>query len=284
MTLTQLKEHIIHTLLAIYPKDEIVSFLYLLSEHYLNLRRIDFSLQPNHKITEIQWANFEAAIDKLKKEEPIQYIIGKTIFYDESFMVNHHVLIPRPETEELVDWIIRDHQNTKEPLKILDMGTGSGCIPISLKKHLRQSDVFAMDISEEALEVAKRNAEALDVSIHWLHEDILTIKSFETSLDIIVSNPPYVRMLEKNEMAPNVLDNEPHLALFVENDDALLFYRKIASFASTYLKDTGILYFEINQYLGLETKVLVEQFGFDVVLKKDLNGNDRMLKATKRSI
>lgn len=284
MTLTRLKEYIIQTLSGSYPKDEIVSFLYLLSEHYLDLRRIDFSLQPNHKITETQWAHLEEAINRLKHEEPIQYIMGKTQFYDEFFTVNHHVLIPRPETEELVDWIIKDHQNSKESLKILDIGTGSGCIPISLKKHLAYSEVYAMDISEEALAVAKNNAKALEVSIHWLHEDILTAKSFETSLDVIVSNPPYVRILEKNEMASNVLDNEPHLALFVADDDALLFYRKIASFASTYLKESGTLYFEINQYLGLETKALVEQFGFDVVLKKDLNGNDRMLKATKRNI
>ena len=282
MTLTQVKQYILNTLLDYYPKDEILSFLYLLSEHYFNLKRIDFSIQSNHKITAAQLANFKEAVGRLKQQEPIQYIIGETIFYDKSFIVNKSVLIPRPETEELVDWILNDSKEKKAPLKVLDIGTGSGCIPICLKTHLKESEVFAIDVSEEALVVAKQNAERHNTNIHWLHQDILTADTLKTTLDIIVSNPPYVRMLEKGEMAPNVLDNEPHLALFVTDEDALLFYRKITALAKKFLNHSGVLYFEINQYLGAETKEMVENFGFEVVLRKDLNGNDRMLKATKK--
>jgi release factor glutamine methyltransferase len=200
------------------------------------------------------------------------------------FEVNPNVLIPRPETEELVDWII-ESQNSElrtQKLKILDIGTGSGCIAISLAKNLPNAEVFALDVSEQALATAQRNAESNQVQIQFIHQSILETEDFEHQFDIIVSNPPYVRDLEKQEIKKNVLDNEPHLALFVADNDALLFYRKIAQLAQKNLSPTGQLYFEINQYLGQEMVALLKEMNFqNTELRKDVYGNDRMTKSTR---
>jgi release factor glutamine methyltransferase len=199
------------------------------------------------------------------------------------FLVNENTLIPRPETEELVEWILKstkyELQSTK--LRILDVGTGSGCIAVSIAKNLPNAQVFAIDVSEKAMLIAKKNAEINNVKINFIHADILKIDSFDqlpTQFDIIVSNPPYVRNLEKSEIKPNVLEYEPHLALFVEDTDALLFFRKIAEFAKKNLSEKGKLFFEINQYLGRETIELLERLGFkNIELRKDIYGNDRMI-------
>ncbi|NQY05789.1 MAG: peptide chain release factor N(5)-glutamine methyltransferase [Flavobacteriaceae bacterium] len=281
MTITQYRNTLQESLLGIYPKDEIDAFLFRLSESFLDLKRIDFNLSPDQVIPESKLSVLLEAIDFLKQEQPIQYIIGSTEFYGLEFKVNPTVLIPRPETEELVAWIIQDFKkrNKTEQLSILDIGTGSGCIPISLKRNLKNAKLSAIDVSQEALQVANENAALNTVSIEFIKSNILTTTSLPKQYDVIVSNPPYVRLLEKQEIKSNVLDNEPHLALFVEDDDALLFYRKISELAKGALRENGALYFEINQYLGKETKELVASFGFQVELKQDLFGNYRMLKA-----
>ncbi|MGA8853811.1 MAG: HemK/PrmC family methyltransferase, partial [Christiangramia sp.] len=195
---------------------------------------------------------------------------------------NKNVLIPRPETEELVEWIISDHKKSNSELNILDIGTGTGCIPICLANELKNSKVSSSDISEEAIKVAKQNAAINNTEVSFKKVNILETKSLEQEYDIIVSNPPYVRNLERQEMHKNVLNHEPETALYVEDDNALIFYDKIARLASQALKENGLLYFEINQYLSEETKSLVENYGFDAELKKDIFGNFRMLKALKK--
>jgi release factor glutamine methyltransferase len=226
---------------------------------------------------------WETVLSELKKEKPIQYILGETEFYGLRFRVNENTLIPRPETEELVELIISDNQITKNTnsLTILDIGTGSGCIAISLAKNLSNAKVSAIDVSEKALEMAKKNAEINEVNVNFILADVLKISTLQEKYDVIVSNPPYVRNLEKHEIKPNVLEFEPHLALFVEDDDALIFYRKIAELALKNVSENGKLYFEINQYLGKETVELLENLGFkNVKLIKDIYENDRMIFAT----
>mgnify|MGYP005666433405 CR=1 FL=1 len=279
---------------AIYGKDEVASFFYLSIEHHLNVARIQLILDSDFTLTKDETDVFFTILEDLKQQKPIQYTLGETEFYGLQFSVNENVLIPRPETEELVDWIIKCHaersRSAKDAIKILDVGTGSGCIAISLAKHLPEAQVFAVDISESALKIAKENADKNGVEVEFIKADILESSLWEDValrqmgfFDIIVSNPPYVRELEKREIKPNVLDNEPHLALFVENDNPLIFYKAITDFAVDKLKSKGSLYFEINQYLGQETKQLLVDAEFkDIQLRKDLNGNDRMLKGTKK--
>ncbi len=281
----------------VYDEQEIDSFFYLILEKLHGLKRIDLALSHELVIDRENLKRWHSIVSDLKNCKPIQYILGETEFYGLPFWVNENVLIPRPETEELVDLIIKDcfasflaTPRNGTILKILDIGTGSGCIPIALKKNLSNAEVFAIDVSEKALAVAKKNAELNKVEVNFICVDILKVNDLneletrnskpETQFDIIVSNPPYVRNLEKAEIKPNVLEYEPHLALFVEDDDALLFYRKIAELAKKNLNSTGKLYFEINQYLGKETVELLEKMGFkNVQLRKDIYGNDRMVSA-----
>ncbi|WP_407557667.1 peptide chain release factor N(5)-glutamine methyltransferase [Winogradskyella sp. 4-2091] len=274
---------------AIYGQHEVNSFFYLCTEHYLNIARIQLTLEPELAITKPETETFFKALEHLKQQKPIQYLLGETEFFGLPFKLNENVLIPRPETEELVDLIIRSHSEQSEAskLKILDIGTGSGCIAISLAKNLPNAEVYALDVSPDALKMAKQNAELNKVNAHFIEASILdetchSALDAASKFDIIVSNPPYVRNLEKQEIKPNVLNNEPHLALFVEDDNPLLFYKAITAFAEKILKSKGQLYFEINQYLGEETKALLTNTNFEAVkLLKDLNGNNRMLKGKK---
>lgn len=284
MLISQFKVQFLERLKNEFPVTEAESFFHILTEHYLGFRRIDLALNPRLEISEEQNSEFEKALLRLKDHEPVQYITGKTEFYGLDFQVNKNVLIPRPETEDLIEWILSDYKNSKGKLKILDIGTGSGCIPICLGHQLPNSEVSSYDVSIEALALAKINAKANKVNIHFKEHDILATESLEEKYDIIVSNPPYVRELEKKEMHKNVLDFEPKLALYVEDNDPLIFYKKISSLAFDSLKQNGTLYFEINQYLGEETKALVENFGFEAELKKDIFGNYRMLKAIRKKI
>jgi len=279
MLLKEIKK-VFHTELdAIYGKEEVSSFFYLLIEHYLGLERFILAVQPELIITKEKESPLFEALSKLKLQVPIQYIIGKTHFMDLDFVVNKNVLIPRPETEELVRWVLDDFSTVKSDLKILDIGTGSGCIAVSLAKNLPKAKVYAIDVSEEALVVAKETAKLNGVEIYFINADILEVNDLDDKFDIIVSNPPYVRMLEKQEMKNNVLDNEPELALFVADDNPLIFYKKIIELAAKNLIDKGVLYFEINQYLGKETQSLLEATNFsEIELRKDFFGNDRMLK------
>lgn len=292
MVLKTFKSKLLQELSAIYDEKEIESFFYLLLESYHGEKRIDLALNPEMEMDASQLVKWESALSELKNQKPIQYIIGETEFYGLPFLVNENTLIPRPETEELVEWIIvESSKSAVESLKILDIGTGSGCIAISLAKNLPNAEVFAVDVSEKALAVAQKNAENNKVKVNFVNADILSVtnlnelptSNFElpTHFDIIVSNPPYVRNLEKAEIKPNVLEFEPHLALFVEDTDALLFYRKIAHLASKNLAQNGKLFFEINQYLGKETVGLLENLGFkSIELKKDIYGNNRMIQST----
>ncbi len=293
MTLTKLKYNFRETLKSIYPIEEIDTFFYLLIKFKLQLKRVDIALNPIRNISTSDVSFFSDALKKLEKEIPIQYIIGTTEFYGLPFYVNKHVLIPRPETEELVQLIINEVKDegqkvkgktplttNPKPLTILDIGTGSGCIAISLAKNLPNTKVWALDVSKGPLKIAQKNAKLNKVTIEFIQQDILTSTTINQQFDIIVSNPPYVRMLEKQEINANVLENEPHLALFVDNNNPLLFYDKIADFAKNNLTKNGELYFEINQYLGKKTAELLKNKGFkNIELKKDLFGNDRMIKA-----
>ncbi len=273
----------IETLLPVYDVVEAESFFYLILEQKLKMRRIDLALQPDSDLAEEQMVEWNAILKELLDEVPIQYLLGTTSFYGLDFEVNANVLIPRPETEELVDWILSDYK--KEPIedcKILDIGTGSGCIAIALAKNISQSETTAIDVSQEALELAQTNAQTNDVVVTFLCQNILETEDLQGQFDVIVSNPPYVRTLEKAEIKKNVLEHEPHLALFVDDNDALLFYRKIAALAQKNLKENGKLYFEINQYLGLEMIDLLNSMGFVAVeLRKDIYGNDRMICGRK---
>jgi len=283
MLLKTYKATFLQELSPLYDAKEIESFFFIVLEHYHQMKRIDLALNPDVAIDAEQLAYWNAILAELKKQKPIQYIIGATEFFGLPFLVDENTLIPRPETEELVEWIIQstksEVQNTK--LKIVDIGTGSGCIAISLAKNLPDAQVAAIDVSEKALATAKKNAVINKVTIDFICEDVLQLSTFDfrlSTFDIIVSNPPYVRNLEKVEIKSNVLDYEPHLALFVDDDDALLFYRKIAELAQKNLSENGKLYFEINQYLGNETVDLLQNMGFkEIVLKQDVYGNDRMI-------
>lgn len=284
MLLKSYKAIFLNELSPLYDEKEIESFFYIILESFHNKKRIDLALDPAMEMDAMQLLRWERVLADLKKQKPIQYILGETEFYGLPFLVNENTLIPRPETEELVEWILQSEkyevQNTK--LKLLDIGTGSGCIAISLAKNLPNALVSAIDVSEKALETAKQNAKMNTIEVNFILKNILETDDLEQNFDIIVSNPPYVRMLEKQEINPNVLEYEPHLALFVEDDDALLFYRKIAVLGMKNLSENGLLYFEINQYLGKETVALLDNLGFkNIELKKDIYGNDRMVRGTK---
>lgn len=282
MQLSQIKIQFENALKEEFPLTEISSFFFILTEKYLDMRRLDVALNTDHEISKADERKFKSALERLKAHEPIQYITGSTEFFGREFLVNKDVLIPRPETEELVEWIISDHRDLYRKIRILDIGTGTGCIPISLKKEIKHSEVLSFDISSEALLIAKRNANLNAADVIFEKINILEVENLDQHFDIIVSNPPYVRELEKKEMHKNVLDHEPKLALYVEDENALIFYKQIAELASEALSKSGSLYFEINQYLAEETKTLVEQFGFEAELKKDIFGNYRMLKAIKK--
>jgi release factor glutamine methyltransferase len=285
MTFREAEQISTQRLNTLYDKQEAGSLAWLSISYVCKLERAKYL---NLKDTEIPAAQFESLLkilDELETGKPLQYVIGETEFYGLTFKVNPSVLIPRPETEELVNWILSDVRNSKTPeygLKIIDIGTGSGCIPISLKNNLHDAQLFALDISSEALDVSKHNASLNKTSIHFIQDDILNPISRELEDEkfrIIVSNPPYVREAEKQQMMPNVIDHEPHLALFVPNDDPLIFYRAIADFAIKHSDINGSLYLEINENLGEKTVQLLNQNGFkNIELRKDLSGKDRMIR------
>lgn len=296
MNIKEFRTFFIEELSSIYPKTEIDSFFFLLIEEYLDFQRVDSVLKADFIIPSEVLTDFNAAIKRLKNEEPIQYILGNTEFYGLPFLVNKNTLIPRPETEELVEWIIKEvaklqsNKVTKfdvtssaaeKSISILDIGTGTGCIPISIKKNLPNATISAIDIYKEALKIAEENAKLNSVEVNFIELDILKAKKLPQQFDVIVSNPPYVRELEKVEIQNNVLENEPHLALFVSDENPLIFYDKIADLTKIHLNKNGLLFFEINQYLGKETVEMLAKKGFkNIELKKDFSGNDRMIKAT----
>ena len=277
MKLKDLKKDFKTKLAITYPNEEILSIFKFLCEKYLNISPTKLLLAGEELINKKQVDIFSKAIVRLLNEEPIQYILKSTFFYGLEFICTPSALIPRPETEELVDWIIKSETNE---ITILDIGTGTGCISVSLANH-NGFVLDALDISSSALELAKQNAKKNKVNINFIEADILEYKS-DKKYDLIVSNPPYVRNLEKKKMQNNVLHFEPELALFVEDDDPLFFYSAILKFAHNNLIDNGKIYFEINEYLYNDIKGLLIFFGYvNIELKKDSFGKFRFVKAAK---
>lgn len=281
MELKAFKNHFVTTLSEIYDKAEAEQLFYITIEEVMNWKRIDFIMKTPYQLEDNLAEKLTDVLNKLKAEQPIQYIFNKAHFFGLEFFVDENTLIPRQETEELVDWVLKTI--VTEPnrnWKVLDIGTGSGCIPISIAKFAKNVDVTTLDVSEKAIEVAKKNALNNNVSIQFINESILELNALDF-YDIIVSNPPYVRNLEKAEIKNNVLAHEPHLALFVEDNDPLIFYKKIVALASQSLVTNGYLFFEINQYLGNETLELFHSYFKNVELRIDFVGNDRMIKGVK---
>ena len=277
-------EHIKEQLSSLYTKDEIRAFIRLLLDKVCGIPPHRQLYDKDIKLSDAQVAVLDNSIVRLLKEEPIQYILGETEFLGYTFEVAPGALIPRPETEELVAYIINTHKN--KGLKILDIGTGSGCIAVSLAKKIAASDVYAVDVSEKALSVARKNAGDLDANVTFLLHDIFTPLPESLRLprlfDIIVSNPPYVMEWERGVMSRNVLDYEPPGALFVPDDDPLLFYRRIAEVAFEYLAPGGVVYVEINALLGKETATLFNENGFsDVQIICDISQKERFVSACK---
>ncbi|WP_418604364.1 peptide chain release factor N(5)-glutamine methyltransferase [Hwangdonia sp.] len=303
MTAKDIQNKFHEALDTIYNKEEVDSFFFMLIDSYYKISRIQLAMAPDFKIENKD--EILNALEALKQEKPIQYILGETEFFGLPFKVNKNVLIPRPETEELVEWVISEFKNNiqnyhteggkSKAFRILDIGTGSGCIAISLAKNLSNAKVYALDVSEKALKIAKQNAELNQVEIEFIEADILRAEDqrakteavwdlgFENiKFDIIVSNPPYVREQEKMQIKNNVLNNEPHLALFVKDENPLLFYDAISRFATHKLSDNGMLFFEINEYLGNDMIRLLNDKRFkNIELKQDIFRKDRMIKGSK---
>ena len=286
------RRHYASELEKIYGSDEANALIMMLLEHYFGIDRVKMALEPELRLSESELLTLHFAVKELLKNKPIQYVIGETEFCGMRFFVEEGVLIPRPETEEMVKAIVNKNGVTRlgnsylarnDNQSLIDIGTGSGCIAISLAKLLKDSVVTAVDVSEKALEIAKKNAEANGVDVQFVLDDILNPKKpelIDNQYDIIVSNPPYVCESEKKEMRANVLDYEPSSALFVSDNDPLIFYRKILEFAQKTLKPNGQIWFEINEKFGIEMKNLCIEKGFqNVEIIKDFRGKDRILKA-----
>jgi release factor glutamine methyltransferase len=270
-------EHIKNELYNIYSKEEITSIISLIFNKLAGINSIEFLLLEENKLSEKITQKIETAVERLKLNEPVQYVLGQTEFYGLPFLTDSRALIPRPETEELVEWILQTCPNAQ---KILDIGTGSGCIAVTLAQKIKKSRVFAFDISLDALNLAHENADLNYVFVHFFHCNILKMNDFDEKFDVIVSNPPYVMLSEKQFMKPNVLDFEPPTALFVPDNNALLFYEHIINFAKKQLYLNGTLFFEINQNFGKEIVKLLKINNFKKIeLKKDISGKNRMIRA-----
>jgi release factor glutamine methyltransferase len=289
-TIKDVFENYKNVLKPVYDANEIEAVTLLVINEICNLSKAKIKAFPETEISLQQIDELNNILEELKKGKPVQYILGKTEFYGLPFYVNSSVLIPRPETEELVEWVIGSVGSSKLAVdSILDIGTGSGCIAISLKKNLPRFSVSAIDISAEALQTGALNAKLNDVDIQFIKADILNLKSDPDShrdkipkSEIIVSNPPYVTLHDKTQMHTNVTDFEPHTALFVPKNDPLIFYKAIADFAITHLTENGLLFFEINESYGKETVDLLSDKGFkNIELRKDMSGRDRMIKANR---
>lgn len=263
-----------------YDPREAVAIANLVMEKITGLKRIDRLLESHRVLSNAETEKLAFFSSQLLQGKPLQYVLGEAWFAHLPFYVNQWVLIPRPETEELVEWIRLENSHTMG-LRILDIGTGSGCIPIALKKQMPGASIISIDKSKEALEVATKNALDLKAVIEIKSLDFLDQEQWEQlgEVDLIVSNPPYIMESEKASMESHVLDHEPNMALFVPDQDPLLFYRNIALFGQTHLSINGTVYLEINQALGIQVCALFQSLGYDTALKQDMQGNDRMVKA-----
>jgi release factor glutamine methyltransferase len=267
----------------LYSADEIKSLGYLILESVCRMGKSSILRHKDKQLSLNEHLRIQEVIDELKKHRPIQYILGETEFYGLRLKVDKNVLIPRPETEELVEQALKERKAQDTGCKVIDMGTGSGCIAVALAKHLPDAEVFALDISEKALKVARQNARQNQVEVHFFQYDILKDEAFpfpSVAFDCIVSNPPYITRKEEKAIAKNVLDYEPHQALFVPHENPLLFYERIADFSRNRLKESGSLYFETNSLYGQAAAKMLEDKNFrSVKLLKDISGNDRILIA-----
>jgi len=273
--MNELKQYLFAHLKDNYSGEEITVLKNLILENLTSLPLAEILKKEKFQLTDKQFADFQRIVKRLQNNEPIQYIFGKANFYGMEFIVNQQVLIPRPETEELVEWILQENKMAK----ILDIGTGSGCIAITLAAKNPNFRLWALDFSKDALAVAQQNAQIHNVNINFLEKDILQIPNFEQKWDIIVSNPPYISENERFTLQKNVIDFEPHSALFVQEENPLIFYEKILQFAKNQLVPNGKLYFEINKNFGNEIKNLFQKFDFkNIILKKDISSNPRMIK------
>jgi len=283
MLLKEYRHHFALSLADQYPRSEIDNFFRRLTHFYFNWDPSFPVLEPNHRLSNIELDQLNEALEALKKYQPLQYILKEAYFYGSNFYVDSHVLIPRPETEELVEWVLRDHPKIHmEDFNVLEIGTGSGCIAVSLAKAQAGFRVAALDVSKAALEVAQKNAELHQAKVDFFHLDMTTLNSWKKPLDIVISNPPYVHPEERTEMSANVLDYEPHLALFTPEKDPLYFYRKIMTFAQKSLKIGGLVYLEINPKFQQTLELLINEYSFkDIEVRSDIFGKNRMLKAVK---
>jgi release factor glutamine methyltransferase len=279
MNFKELEQEFINELSSVYKQEESEALLIMVLEYLTGWSRMRVLTHPDFELTALQDSELRQITSALKEGQPIQYLLAEAWFYGLKFKVNSSVLIPRPETEELVHWILADTLKTKQ-LRVLDVGTGSGCIAVSLKKMNPLFAVDAMDISADALAVAAENAASNELSVNFIADDIRTYTS-KVKYDLIVSNPPYIKENERPAMHANVLLHEPHLALFVSDEDPLIFYRTIAEFAVSNLNTEGQLYFEINEYLSVETSDMLYAKGFkSVELRHDMQGKPRMIRCS----
>ena len=284
MTLNEARTVLTKELKNVYESDELRNIIELVTEHITNMSRVEQVKNKVPYLTCTQLEDLDAITERLKKNEPVQYVLGEAWFAGMKFKVNKNVLIPRPETEELVDWIVKESQKLKvKSQNIIDIGTGSGCIPITIKKKLQEANVSAIDVCSETLFTATENAIELNTDVNFLLLDFLDEEKWKelAQYDIIVSNPPYVKQSEINTMHERVKEFEPHLALFVPDNDPLLFYKKLSDFSMKHLNAGGKLFVEINEALGEAVSSLFRSAGFvNIELKKDMQGKDRMVMAT----
>lgn len=284
MTTQQAYNDFLNKLLTIYEKREAANIADWIFENVTGFKRLERSMQKNILLQKDDEQKLKKYLQELLKHKPVQYVLNEAWFYKSKFFVNEHVLIPRPETEELVEWIVEDFRcsmfDEYKEIKILDIGTGSGCIAVSLKKELQNINITAIDISEEALKIAKKNAKALHARINFFQTDFLNEAKWNSfgKYDIIVSNPPYISEEEKNSLAKNVTAFEPAVALFVPNNNVLIFYEKIAKFMQTHLQTNGNVYAEIHENYSHEVQQIFSKHNFKTEIKKDMYGKERMIK------
>jgi len=277
MNIKELEQEYIQSLNQFYDSEESKSIFYLAATSILKVTQSELLVKKDKVLAQKDTDALTKVLHTLKTGKPVQQVLGEAFFYGLSLKINEDVLIPRPETEELVDWVIKEIKDKKE--SVLDIGTGSGCIPIAIKKTLPSVEVSALDISVQALKVATANASLNEADIEFIEADILNYSS-DKKYDVIVSNPPYIRQLEKADMQENVLAHEPHSALFVSDEDPLIFYNAISDFALNNLNPDGYLFFEINEFLWAETlQILIDKRFKNIELRKDMQGKDRMIMA-----
>lgn len=268
---------------SLFEVNEIDFYFKTVLQSIFNIEQTALALSPTKLFNENQKRELEKVLKQLLQEQPLQYIIGKAYFRSLTLTVNSSVLIPRPETEELVNWVLEDHQNLEEKQTLIDFGTGSGCIAIALAKEQPSFEVTAFDFYSSVLNLAKQNAIKNKTSVSFLQHDILQLNTLKLNVDIIVSNPPYIPPSEQREMKPNVLNYEPHLALFVPENDPLIFYRSILEYGLLYLVSDGLIYFEINPRFLSEMKSLILSFKvYSILERKDIFGKLRMLRVQKK--